>query len=679
MNFLDKIHLSTKTVPFFIFGVSLIAFGVLTFNLGFFQDDWHHINYYIHEGFDGLRYYFFLNSRPYASLVYGFFFALLGTTPSHWHISLMLLRFLTAIVLWANLNILWSGFEKENAFIALLFLIYPAYLLQPVSVSYTLHWAMYFLYMLSILTMFLSFKKPKYFVALTAISLFTQTIQLLMIEYFIGIELLRPIFIWILFKSESAGERIKKAVVAWLPYLAILVLYVFYRLSFTFLLGYDRFNLFPKLALKGTLIHAISNFLQVGLQDFIEILIVSWSNTIDPALFDFSHPSNVLLWSGVLISIMICWAYFSVLKEGNNNPEIQSRWARQILSIGLVAMLLGVLPGWAIGKTVYTSNQLWNDRFAMGAMFGAGMIWVGIIFLLIPNIRHRYLLMSLLLSLAIGLNLQTDINYRRAWEKQIQFYWQLYWRAPQILPRTAFISDGEIFPYMGLSPTSDAINTLYPQTLPHPLADFWFYSGYEGLPKWENFRAGAELTIDRYGPHFSGLSTDSLAILFNPEDQQCLWVLRPEDDRIQWLNPANLEALPVSNINRIQRTPLGGWVPPRNIFGVEPIPNWCYYFERGDLARQYKDWKEVTNLWEEAGKKHLAPSSGIEFIPFIEGFAHTDEWTAAEQLTYKANKMSTRMSPILCAVWTSIEQTTSPSAQRDEAVRIVRSKFSCQR
>ena len=78
--------------------------------------------------------------------------------------------------------------------------------------------------------------------------------------------------------------------------------------------------------------------------------------------------------------------------------------------------------------------------------------------------------------------------------------------------------------------------------------------------------------------------------------------------------------------------------PDPEIFGLEPEHDWCYYFQKGDLARQTGDWKTAIALYKEAQKKGLAPSFGTEYIPFIEAYAQTGDWKNADKLTRLAQK-----------------------------------------
>lgn len=63
--------------------------------------------------------------------------------------------------------------------------------------------------------------------------------------------------------------------------------------------------------------------------------------------------------------------------------------------------------------------------------------------------------------------------------------------------------------------------------------------------------------------------------------------------------------------------------PPTVVFGPEPPHDWCYYYEKADLARQRGDWDEVLKLGSEASTKGFAPKDSIEWMPFLQAYAQT--------------------------------------------------------
>jgi hypothetical protein len=670
-------RISSRTIPWFIFGIAFFALGILTLNLGYFQDDWNHIYAFSQGGFDAVRRLMFFDGRPLLHILFNSLFALLGINPFAWHLAVFVLRAFGAIVFWAVLNKIWKGFSKENAIASLLFLLYPVFLLQPMALAFSIHWTLYLAYMLSVLLMLQAADRPGYFLLFVLASISLQVFHLLMIEYFIGIELFRPVFLWLALRDRPYRERFKRTIFLWLPYLFINILYIIYRASYSQIYGFERFGSMTLFVLLKQPLSLLAFYFRAGLQDFTEILLASWYETLKPALFDFSSPSRILIWISVLAAVFLVWVYLKLLHGEEHELVSEKRWAQNMFFGGICAILAGILPGWVVGNTVFGSNPLWNDRFAMAAMFGAGMVWTGVIFLLVPKPNHRYLIFSVLISLAIGINLRTQMNFKYAWEKQLNFYWQLSWRAPYIEPHTLLISDGEFLSYMGTSPSSFALNTLYPQSLPLPQVSYWMANGPDHLPEWDEFRSGSPFEFSRYASTFSGNTADSITISFLPEEDRCLWVLPPEYEHIRFLTPAVLQSLPVSSIDRIQAVPLNGQKPPTQIFGSELTHSWCYYFQKGDLAAQYKNWGQAIELWQEALGKDLRPGHGLEYFPFIRAYAYTDQWETAVNLSITSSKITMGMDSPVCDLWNRIKNDSTKTAARQDAFRKLNERFQC--
>ncbi len=140
---------------------------------------------------------------------------------------------------------------------------------------------------------------------------------------------------------------------------------------------------------------------------------------------------------------------------------------------------------------------------------------------------------------------------------------------------------------------------------------------------------------------FSGNTSQALGVYFTPPG--CLHVLDPQVDRRL---PARLDSvsrvLPYSDVSRIDLTAQPGAAPPASIFGPEPAHDWCYDFEKADLARQQKDWEKVAQIAKRALKlqPRLYEANGPELVTFILGYAHTGQWEKAQALTFEAIKIN---------------------------------------
>ncbi len=351
--------------------------------------------------------------------------------------------------------------------------------------------------------------------------------------------------------------------------------------------------IFILLGLLSTPLDSIVFLLQASVRDLVDVLLTTWNDTYNPANIDFSVFTNIWIWGFAGLVGLTSWIFFTLIPNPKNKEKDQRAWARALIFLGLIFVILSLLPTWISGRTFFDIYDLFDDRFALPAMFGASMVWVGGIFYLVKKQTHSYIIISILLGLALGLQLRTNTKYSESWDKQSRFYWQLYWRAPYIEPDTAFISDGEIFMYMGTHPTVYAINTLYDQNEDIQKLNYSFFPSGKHVGAWDEFREGVELEDTRFGSSFKGSSKNSLTIFFAPEKSQCLWILQPEDKRIRSLPVITYESLPLSNISRIAREPLSDQYPPEDIFGTEPPHRWCYFYEKAELAQQYEEFAAI--------------------------------------------------------------------------------------
>jgi hypothetical protein len=290
--------------------------------------------------------------------------------------------------------------------------------------------------------------------------------------------------------------------------------------------------------------------------------------------------------------------------------------------------------------------------------------------------KYRNVFLGILLSLVIGASVRSGITFKQSWEKQLNFYWQLYWRAPALEPNTMLVSDGEFLFYMGAAPTVFAVNTLYPQSVPFPELSYWVSSSTERMPDWDAFRAGAALEFTAHSSNFHGESKDSITFSFLPDDAQCLWLLSSRYGNYPFLSAGMFESLPVSALDRIHPDS-AGWIPPADIFGPEPDHSWCYYFQKADLAAQQGDWEKVIDLWEQAQSRSLRPGHGVELFPFVRAQASRGGWGEAVELTVSASKISPQMRSAICNLWTEMGKDTQPSDARLEAFTRIDERFQC--
>ncbi len=198
---MKSISFSSRSVPAFLLVVSILSFGLLLPELGFYWDDWAKI---LVARLWGLPAYFqyYAGDRPLSSWTHILFTPLLGYAPLGWHILTLALRWLSAWGMNWCLNQIWPWARRQNLVAALLFLVYPVFVSQPAAVTFHQQWIQYALFFLSIGLMLLAqrarHKGPAAYWSLTGFSLLAMLGQLSVTEYFVTLELLRPLLLWFL-------------------------------------------------------------------------------------------------------------------------------------------------------------------------------------------------------------------------------------------------------------------------------------------------------------------------------------------------------------------------------------------------------------------------------------------------------------------------------------------------
>jgi len=651
-----KIPFTSRTVPLAILLLCLLSFGLLIPFLGLYWDDWPAIMtirlFGVNEFWD-----FYRSERPFSAWTFIVTAPLLGTRPVVWHIFTLMVRWLTILGMWSTLRGLWRKHIREVTWMAFLFAIYPAFSQQPVAVAFSQHWICYALYFLSIAAMINAIRHPRWFWPLTLLAVFASTLEMLTMEYFIGLELLRPAILWFLLAERTTRNRrrLLSTLLHWSPYLIALISVIIWRLKFTTSLAEDPNQPTMIYALISQPFSTLSRLFQLSAQDLINNLIGSWYATMEPSQFNQVDRARLFTLLVGFLAAGLTIIFLRRLEPVQDQVTSQDKgWMRQALVIGLLAALLGPLPVWLTDRQALYG--LYGSRFALAAMFGLSILVVLFLEWLTPRRLPKIILIGVLIGSSVGFHLRTATSYYRSTLEQNNFYWQLYWRAPHIQPRTAILSNDELFIYVGRISTSMALNLVYPLSSESPNLDYWFLEleqdvNQKAIP---NFLQGKPLEETFRHYTFTGSSLETLAIYYTDPVGRCLWVLSSEDVENPILPTRLRSILPVSNLSRIEPTPLYANYPPVEFFGPEPEHTWCYYYQKADLARQFKDWLRVMSLWEQAQANGYLPNNPHEMLPFIEAEAHTGKWTAAFERTYTAFALDPEYGPRLCQLWNQI-------------------------
>jgi hypothetical protein len=675
----NQISFSQRSIPLALLAIMLLAYGLFSPRLGFYQDDWIFIYYASSGGAGGIIEFLNYDGHPLAAWSDILSFALLGFKPIYWQLFSLFWRWLTVTILWLVMIRVWPNHKFQSLIAAIVFSLHPAFTIQSQAVVYSQFWISYFLLGLSFYFTIEAIHRPQKYTTYILLALFFKIIHAFTSEYTWGTEMMRPVLIWFALsgsKHQSFYSRTRETAKIYLPFLVILVIQMvwrgfYYESPVAIRSEPELFN-----QLLQNPLSTLGLLLSKGIPDIILMLFSSWNRIVEANYFDLSSFFNVYLITLQICTTLIAYFYLNKLLLSSNSAEPNERtWTKQAILTGIAGLLFGMLPALAAGYFMFEKNPPWNTRFIFGPLFGVSLLLSALFYSTLTLQRTRIIFLALLIGALVSWHERNANDFRYSWEKQERLYQQLIWRAPSIQPNTAIIANEEILGYMGDYPTSFAINTIYEGKRTRKIP-YWFFAISENFKfSADSLVTGRMLEVERASTIFQGDSQNIIFISYEPEKKQCLWVLRPQDANYKFLPPEMKKAALISNYANIRAEETNHDLYHQIV--NENRETWCYFYEKADLARQLEDWKTIVGLWEQAQKAGHRPDNGFEYLPFIEGYARLGNWENAFLLTKNANKITEAMYFILCPLWRSLAEDTPASGTKDNSIFKVDELLGC--
>ncbi len=662
-------------VPVFLLALCVVAYAPLITRLGFYWDDFPISWIAATMGGDGLERYFSTN-RPVWGLIYRATTPLLGSAPLTWQIFGLLMRWVTGLGLWLLLRQVWKKHEPFAAWAAALFVLYPGFSQQFIAFMYSHFYIVLSSLLFSLVLMAHSLRSSRWYWPLTVASGLLSLLNLLAMEYFFLLDLLRPALIWILL-SESIPdrrERFKRTLLACLPYLAIFGAAVFWR---SVLFGFQTYQ--PALLgqLRSHPLEALAALLPAMFRDVWKASGGAWVKAFTlPPVESIGNANLLRYWLLVAGGGLLALVFLLLFRAGES--EGKKAWAVQPALIGLLGLFLAGGPFWLTDLQIGLVFP--NDRFTLPFMLGASLVVAGL-FAWAPLPRWvKPVLLSLGIGFAVGLHFQSAISYNRDWSAQRSLFWQMVWRMPGIEPGTILLSNELPVTHYTDNSLSAPLNwTFDPDNDPQVMKYMLFYPTLRQAEAMGNFAPHYQIHHNYLATSFTG-STDQVVVIYY-QPPGCMRVLDAEVEQYNWMVPGYLrETLFLTATWPILTSPLPDRPqpqPPENIYGVEISHGWCYYYEKADLARQAGDWEVVAALGDEAFQSSDYPNDPVERFPFIEGYAHIGRWSRASELSEEVYTITPVSRPMLCALWQRIERETTSSEDRQNVLGAIRRQLDC--
>ena len=641
-----------KHVPWLLLIFTLAAYIPLVGQMGFYWDDWPMLWFKITKGAEGFAT-AFDSDRPFLGYLYQLTASLLSNHPLEWQIITVILRWLITTAFWWMLHLLWPERKQEVFWISLLLAVYPGFKQMPIVYVWLNAFFMLLAYILSYGMMLKAMGSgtKKGWILWTIPSVLLFTFCTISTEYYIGLEISRGVFIWIFlarqagFRNLSLGKKILKTILQWVPYIGVLGLFMFWRV-FIF-----KFPSYQPVLLEQLSVKPLKTLFDLVIRIIEDAYTATWGAWVEffsfPNHSDFELVSGKLFWMVVFISFALILLTGFLYRYENNQDNKKERltWCLTAMGLGLLMVLCPGLPYWVTMLPVRLSYPY--DRFLLAFMFGSSIFIVGLVFFFLRTEWQRILVMSLFAAMAIGGHILNANSYRKDWGMQKDFAAQLITRIPELKPNTILMTDDNPLSYESDNSLTGLVNlALKPkeETDNLPYSVDMFTARFGSIENYVNMR---DIYQDFRGSLFWASNDQMVAFHYAPP--ACLRIIDPEQH-------SKLNIFPESYKNFIALSdPKGRIVPDSEtrtfLFDEvfqEPLPqNWCYYFQKADLARQTENWEEITKIGDEVLPVMKAKEAS-EYFVFTEAYIRLNRWDDAMVMFKRIHEEGKYLDQVLC-------------------------------
>jgi hypothetical protein len=659
-----------RSIPLLFLLLTLVAYGLLLPFTGFYWDDW---PFAWMAKFLGPQEFIpaFAGVRPFLGPIFFLTTSLIPPVPLYWQLFALLIRFLAVLSAWFALSQIWPRHRLQTLIASLLFLVFPGYSQHWVAFTHiNQEWIPFIFYLLSFGFTARALRHPERFTKDTTYALLFLMGGVFPTEYFVSIEPMRLLFIWVILSEQvnEVRQRFVDSVRRWLPYLLVWLANGAWLAYFYTVGGYASYEVevvqepLTFMRLITTIGEAVW---KAGFYVWAQILVL--------ASGALTAPTTLAAIALIIVTFIFLLSYLRKLSL----PESDARsFAISAILIGLAGILLGRIPSFAAGLPLTLQSSF--DRLMISMMLGASLFMAGLIELLIRNARIKTYAFALLIALGVGQQFFNANIFRRDWSKQQEIYWQLAWRVPALKPNTALLTHQLPIDYETDLSFTAPINWMYApgykrSNLPYALLYTEKRLGGAALPSLE---PGTDISLPIRRVSFHG-STSQVVTIYMPQNG-CLRVLDPaRGDAVTYARQSRflVDAIPLSDPSNIlveDRTAKISFLP-------EPEHTWCYYFAKAELAHQQRDWGRVIELIGRARSLGYAPEDPLEWLTYIEAQALKGNIEEAYNISAEMLRQDNATRRGLCVLWERVQMSASSQAKSTARLSQIVSDFECAR
>lgn len=656
-----------------IFAIGGLVYGVFVTSLGFYWDDWPVVWVYKAFGSQGVTRYF-AGQRPAYGWIVAHVAQMIGIAPVGWHILSLLVRCSSSAVLFVAFSALWPRRRDFAWLIGTLALLYPGFTLQPIGLGFLEYHLSFLLFVVSLTATIFSLTRPAYCWLFIAVSLITEALSYIVIEYFVGLEFVRLLIILFLTCRGSERWNFKSSLIAWSPYVVVWTGYLVWR-TFIFRVtsgygpGYMKVGSHVSEVLRNPAGELLRRSLSL-IHNILMSTILAWSRPFGPDLISFTGRAQVISW--IIAMIVVAIAIHTLRRvtveahreqSSRRSDDDPQNFHRAALILGIVGLLVAGIPLVVPGQLITFEPHLsFDDRFTLPFMLPVSIILAWLFTLFGTRKLPGALVLSAMLFAFSAYQSQNGAIYRRAWLAQRSLFWQIAWRAPVLKRGTSLLVDGIPRPLYG-NHSAGTLDMLYGPD-PRGGGSNYFMFDLAHLSVDEPFWSGKNLSYRTNRPligrvrsfEFAGTTTQSVVAWISPAGTLRV-VTQPYASEI--LEGSSL-IINLSQLSHPEQVISDGSLVPSGpllkILGPEPKNQWLYFYQKAELQRQLQNWGAVAELGDEVRVEGDGPKDPSEWFPFIDAYTRTHQYRTAANISIDLlNERPDALEP-LTSIWLRVKR-----------------------
>ena len=611
--------------------VGILCYGLLIPELGFYWDDWFFAWVGSSQGGAGLVESLAID-RPGSGVLFAANHSLLGGNRLAWHVYLFLVRLAGALLLWCLCRQVWPRERGAAGAVAALFLVYPGFSQQAITIGYQNYHYSVTLALLSLVLMVraLDGKGASTRLTFLGLALITELAYLFILDNHIGFEVVRLGILFAVLErlqepTASPVRRLAGFLRVASPYLVTMLGFLVWRVL---LFSGERQGMSVSEALghwTANPMHAFIHIPSTLFDDCLDSLLLAWvAPWIELRALPGSSP-----WLSLVPACLAGVVFLLLLARGaRQEPRAANRgWARQMAVVGAVSLLPALLIPVLTLRSITLLSE--SDRWAYAPGVSVCLLLVGGLRLL-PRRWPRNALLTGLVVVAVSTHFMNAQRYRDDWKLQRSIWWQLAWRAPDIedgstvvllAPELMGVRNYTIWCPMNLiyGPEHRSPKLFGCHSTTERLKASWAWASMTGRQATPRLPRNVRPQVDY----------SKRVVLFYDKRGEILHVVDPR--RLEELPVALEQVARYSDPSLIQVRGVGP-APPREVFGEEPERPWSWYFQKAQLARQRGDHPRIVELAREAARAGRSPRKPLEWLVFVEAHIRTGHHSEASRL-----------------------------------------------